>query len=57
MTILINVFGVPRERRPDEFYHNNRWMGQTPAEARFVRTVRVALALAVACGLAYYYLH
>lgn len=55
MSFLKATFGVPREARSDEFYRNNRWMGQTPAEARFVRTVRVVLLLA-ACGLAYFWL-
>lgn len=55
MSFLTATFGVPREARSDEFYRNNRWMGQTPAEARFVRTVRVVLLLAVS-GLAYFWL-
>jgi len=55
MSFLKATFGVPREERSDEFYRNNRWMGQTPAEARFVRTVRVVLLLVV-CGLAYFWL-
>jgi hypothetical protein len=54
MSFLKATFGVPREARSDEFYRNNRWMGQTPAEARFVWTVRVVL-LAV-CGLAFFWL-
>jgi len=53
MSFLKATFGVSREKRSDEFYRNNRWMGQTPAEARFVRTVRVVLLLGV-CGLAYF---
>jgi len=55
MSFLKAMFGVPREARSNEFYRNNRWMGQTPAEARFVRTVRVVLLLTIS-GLAYFWL-
>lgn len=55
MSIFKSVFGVPREERSDEFYRMNRWMGQTAAEARFVRTLRVGL-LVVSCLAAYYWL-
>lgn len=54
MSVFKSIFGVPREERSDEFYWVNRWMGQTPAEARFVRTIRVVLLL-VSCGVAYYF--
>lgn len=53
MSFLKATFGVPREERSDEFYRNNRWMGQTPVEARFVWTARIVLAV---CGLAYFWL-
>ncbi|MDP1613778.1 MAG: hypothetical protein Q8M11_22175 [Sulfuritalea sp.] len=55
MSFLKSTFGVQHEARSDEFYRNNRWMGQTPAEARFVSTVRVVLLL-ITCGVAYYWL-
>lgn len=55
MSFLKATFGVPREARSDEFYRNNRWMGQTPAEARFVRTVRV-IVLVILSGAVYYWL-
>jgi hypothetical protein len=54
MSFLKATFGVPRAARSDEFYRNNRWMGQTPAEARFVWTVRIVLL--ATCGLAYFWL-
>jgi hypothetical protein len=53
MSFLKATFGVPREERSDEFYRKNRWMGQTPAEARFLSTVRIVLAT---CGLVYIWL-
>jgi hypothetical protein len=55
-TILIKVFGVPREERPPEFYETNRWRGQTPAEARFVRTMQIILGVAALSYVAWYWL-
>lgn len=54
MSVFKSIFGVPREERSDEFYRVNRWMGQTLAEARFVRTIRVVLLLG-SCGVACYF--
>lgn len=56
MTFLKEAFGVPREARSNEFYRNNRWMGQTPAEARFVHTLRVVVVVVAGCWIFYRWL-